>query len=258
VLFERTNRSVRVTPIGEEIVAQARRLVNLSEEIIAKARSARDPLSGPFRLGMISTVCPYLSPLVLPAIRREMPNLSLTLIEGLTADLESRVVSGELDGAILATPPQDSHLTDIPLYAEPFRIALYNKHHLANQKTIDLEELAHEELLLLADGHCLRDQVMDACHASAETGKINTRETSLETLLAFVAAEEGVTLVPVLSVAAWDGKRGMITLRPEATGTAERTVRLVCRASFPRPEAVARLGSTIRGNVPKAAVRILA
>ena len=156
-LFERTNRTVHVTPVGERIVAQARRLITLWDEIVATAQTTKDPLSGQFRLGMISTIGPYLSPLILSTIRQEMPDLSLTLIEGLTTDLENRVANWELDGAILATEPAVSHLQDIILYDEPFWIALPNGHPLAEQETIELGELAHEELLLLADGHCLRD-----------------------------------------------------------------------------------------------------
>lgn len=253
-LFERTNRAVRVTPVGERIVAQARRLITLSDEIVASAQAARDPLAGPFRLGMISTIGPYLSPLILSAIRREMPDLSLTLVEGLTIELERRVANGELDGAVLATVPVDPHLTDISLYDEPFWIALSHEHPLAGQETIGLAELAHEELLLLADGHCLRDQVLDACHAATGAAKANTRETSLETLLALVAAGDGVTLVPALAKPRDDRAPSTIVMRPAASGSAGRTVRLVCRASFPRPELVARLASTIRVNLPESTV----
>lgn len=256
-LFERTNRSVQVTPIGEQIVVQARRLLTLSDEIVATAQTARDPFSGQFRLGMIATIGPYLSPLILSTIRREMPNLTLTLMEGLTTDLETRVANGELDGAILATAPEDSHLQDIALYDEPFWIALSKEHSLAGRETIDLGELAHEELLLLADGHCLRDQVLDLCHATKGTANANTRETSLGTLLALVAAGDGVTLVPALTRPADDRGRGAIVMRREASGTAGRIIRLVYRASFPRSELVLRLAAIIRANVPEAEVRIL-
>ena len=257
VLFERTNRKVRVTPIGERIVAQARQLIILSDEIFATAQTAKDPFSGPFRLGMISTIGPSLSPLILSAIRREMPNLSLTLIEGLTTDLENRLANGELDGAILATVPGVARLKDIALYDEPFWIALPNGHPLAEHEAIDLGEIAHEEILLLADGHCLRDQVLEACHAATGTANANTRETSLETLLAFVAAGDGVTLVPALTRLGDGGGHGAIVTRREASGTAGRIVRLVYRASFPRSELVNRLASIIRSNVPEATVKIL-
>ena len=107
VLFERTRRSVQVTPVGERIVAQAQRLLLLADEIVATAQAARDPLSGSLRLGMIVTIGPYLSPLILASIRQDMPDLSLTLVEGFTADLEKRVASGDLDAVISATAPED-------------------------------------------------------------------------------------------------------------------------------------------------------
>ena len=256
-LFERTNRTVRVTPIGEQIVTQTRQLLTLSDEIIATAQSARDPLSGKFRLGMISTIGPYLSPLILPAIRRELPNLSLALVEGFTADLETRVANGELEAAIVATLPDDSHLRDIALYDEPFWIALPDTHPLAKQKTIDLGGLAHEELLLLTDGHCLRDQVMDACHAITGSANANTRETGLETLLALVAAGDGVTLVPALARPKDGMVHSTIVMRHEASGTAGRIIRLVYRASFPGSELLNRLAAIIRHSVPEASVRVL-
>ena len=255
-LFERTNRTVRVTPVGERIVAQARRLITMADEIVTTAQSARDPYSGQFRLGMISTIAPYLSPLILHPIRRELPDLSLTLMEGLTSDLENRVTNGELDGAILATVPADSHLKDVALYDEPFLIALPSEHPLAEYESIDLARIAHEELLLLTDGHCLRDQVLDVCHANTGTTNANTRETSLGTLMALVEAGDGITLVPALSKPRNDSAHSSVVTRREASGTAGRIVRLVCRTSYPRNKLVARLASIIRTSVPKAVVGI--
>jgi LysR family hydrogen peroxide-inducible transcriptional activator len=212
---------------------------------------------------MISTIAPYLSPLILSAIRQELPDLSLTLVEGLTTDLEESVANGDLDGTIHATEPGDSHLKDIALYDEPFLIALPNGHPLAAQPAINLGDIAHDELLLLTDGHCLRDQVLDICHANTGTANANTRETSLETLLALVAVGDGVTLIPALAKpredfgAREDMGHSKIALRREASGTAGRTVRLVYRASFPRPELLTRLGSIIRTNVPEVVVTAL-
>jgi len=255
-LFERTSRAVRVTPVGERVVAQARQLIDIADGIVATAQAARDPFSGPFRLGMIATIGPYLSPLILPAIRRDLPDLSLTLVEGLTTDLEDRVANGDLDGAILATVPVDPHLKEIALYDEPFRVALPKGHPLAGLKRVDLDALGHAELLLLADGHCLRDQVVDACQATTGAATANTRETSLETLLALVAAGDGVTLVPALTRPEDGGAVGAIVLRPVGPGTAGRTVRLVSRTSFPRPSLVDRLAEIIRSSVPEAVVKI--
>lgn len=256
-LFERTNRSVQTTPVGLRIVGQARQLILISDEIVDTAQSAKSPYSGQFRLGMIATIGPYLSPLILATIQEQLPELQLTLIESLTTDLEKRVASGDLDGAIIATVPVDHHLTSVPLYEEPFWIAVSNSHPLTQQETINIEELPHEELLLLADGHCLRDQVLDVCHLSTGTTTANTLETSMETLLSLVASGNGVTLAPALIVASAHGERRGVAIRRDASGRAKRDVRLVSRTSFPRTVLIERLASIIQASVPTDMVKIL-
>lgn len=253
-LFERTNRSVKITPIGEQITAQARQLLTIADEIVLAAQAANDPLSGPFRLGMIATIAPSLSPLILSIIRQKLPKLSLTLVEGFTENLEKAVTNGELDGAILATAPEYTHLRETLLYDKPFWVALPKGHALAKNKAIDVCDLPHEELLLLADGHCLRNQVLDICSANTVTANANTRETSLGTLLALVAAGDGITLVPALSKPT--KMTNIITLR-EATQTALRTVRLVFRRSFPRTAIIEGLAGIIRKSVPDNLVRVI-
>jgi LysR family transcriptional regulator, hydrogen peroxide-inducible genes activator len=253
-LFERTNRSVKVTPVGEQIVTQAQQLMTIADEIILTAQAAKDPLSGPFRLGMIATIAPSLSPLVLSMIRQELPNLSLTLVEGFTENLEKAISTGDLDGAILATVPEDPRLKETLLYDEPFWIALPREHSLASNKAIDVCDLPHDELLLLADGHCLRNQVLDICSANTGTANANTRETSLGTLLALVAAGDGITLVPALSKPT--DMPNIVTLK-EASGTAARGVRLVFRKSFPRTAIIERLADIIQHSVPQNLVRII-
>ncbi|MGB0575888.1 MAG: LysR substrate-binding domain-containing protein [Alphaproteobacteria bacterium] len=253
-LFERTNRSVKITPIGEQITAQARQLLTIADEIVLAAQAANDPLSGPFRLGMIATIAPSLSPLVLSMIRQKLPNLSLTLVEGFTENLEKAVTNGDLDAAILATVPEDTHLKETLLYDEPFWVALPKGHALATNKAIDVCDLPHEELLLLADGHCLRNQVLDICSANTGTANANTRETSLGTLLALVAAGDGITLVPALSKPT--DMPNIITLK-ESSGTASRAVRLVFRRSFPRTAIIEGLAGIIRKSVPDNLVRVI-
>jgi len=253
-LFERTNRSVKITPIGEQITSQARQLLTIADEIVLAAQAAKDPLSGPFRLGMIATIAPSLSPLILSIIRQKLPKLSLTLVEGFTENLEKAVTNGELDGAILATAPEYTHLRETLLYDEPFWVALPKGHALAKNKAIDVCDLPHEELLLLADGHCLRNQVLDICSANTVTANANTRETSLGTLLALVAAGDGITLVPALSKPT--KMTNNITLR-EATQTALRTVRLVFRKSFPRTAIIESLADIIRKSMPDNLVRVI-
>jgi LysR family hydrogen peroxide-inducible transcriptional activator len=247
-LFERTNRSVRITPVGADIAAQAQRLITLSDEIVATAQASQDPLSGQFRLGMIPTIGPYLSPLILPALRRQLPNLTVTLIEGFTHDLERRLLDGELDIAILATTPGNGKLDERNLYHEPFQLALPPKHKLAQSSKVAIQSLDVGEMLLLSEGHCLRDQMLDVCNAKSTGDTPNTRETSLETIVALVAAGDGITLVPALAFRPNEGDMGVA--RREIAEGAGRLVRLVYRSTFPRAALVDRLATIIRDQVP--------
>jgi len=255
VLFERSNRHVRVTPIGERIVALARDLIDTVERIEVTAVAARDPLSGPLRLGMIPTIGPYLSPLILPAIRQQLPNISVTLVEGVTHLLERRLLEGELDIAILATEPEGGKLKDLRLYKEPFQVALPLDHRLTQSAKLKAADLTSDEMLLLSEGHCLRDQVLDVCHAQTADGTPNTRETSLETILALVAAGDGITMVPTLALPANGGVRGIKCL--ETSEDVGRLVRLVYRSTFPRLELVDRLAEVIRDQVPRSKVKAI-
>jgi len=178
----------------------------------------------------------------------------LTLVEGFTADLEKALADGGLDGAVLATIPEEPRLTETLLYDEPFWIALPKGHELAKGKPIDVCDIPHEELLLLSDGHCLRNQVLDVCSANTGAANANTRETSLNTLLALVAAGDGITLVPALSKPT---TMPNIAVLKEASGTAARAVRLVTRASFPRKILVERLADIVRKSVPQKLVKVI-
>ena len=238
-LFERSKKTVRITPIGAKIAARAEALLLIADEITATARAATDPLSGPFRLGMIATIGPYLAPRILSEVHHLLPTLNLTLVEGMTHNLEAQLEAGQLDAIVQATLPRSSTLAQQPLYEEPFLVALPQGHALASQPRIRLSDINEAELLLLADGHCLRDQVLGACGANAAT--VNTRETSLETLLALVAAGDGITLLPAMAA-----RQGPLVLRPVAGEGAARQVCLVHRLSFPRPEAIAALAQIIR------------
>lgn len=250
ILFERTNRSVQTTPVGLRIVEQARQLLHLSDDIVATAQSAKSPYSGAFRLGMISTIGPYLSPLILGAIREVLPDLSLILVEGLTTDLEARVAAGDLDGAVIATLPVEAQLSSRDLYEEPFWVAMSSSHPLAGEASLEIDAVKHEELLLLSDGHCLRDQVLDVCHRRSGDEKINTFQTSIETLLSLVAAGRGVTLAPALTLTGRRRTDEGLVFRAQASGTAGRVVNLVFRRTYPREELINRIAKVIQDNVP--------
>ncbi len=245
-LFERTNKSVVPTPIGEALLAHARTALQAADAMVALAESARDPLRGRFRLGIIPTLGPYLLPLVFGPLREMLPRLTLEPWEDVTAVLLDRLRAHELDAALIATSPEMSDLEVMPLFAEPFLAALPPDHPLAACKAVREEELA-PDVLVLADGHCLRDQALAAC-GLAGTERSALRATSLATLLNMVAAGYGTTLIPGL--AAGVAQDAGIALRP-VEGEARRLIRLVFRASFPRREAAEALGGVIRKRLER-------
>lgn len=250
-LFERTNRSVRVTPVGETIIAQARELLNTAALIRETAKAHADPLAGPLRVGMIHTIGPYLTPILLPSVRHGLPNAELELLEDMTEPLETRLLDGQIDAAIIATPVSDPRLTEIVLYDEPFWAALPTGHPLAQKEDVAVSDIRSEELLLLADGHCLRDQVLSVCAGNgAGQSPVRTQETSLTTILALVGAGAGVTLVPAMSLwGSWVTDSGIVTRKIKSRG-AYRTVRLVFRASFPRRPVLEKLADVICAILP--------
>lgn len=250
-LFERTKRSVRVTSVGEEILDHARELLKLVKVIEDTAMARKDPYSGTLRLGLIPTIGPYLTPYLLPSIPRSLPDIDLRLSEGMTHVLEQQLLSGEIDAAILATDVTDPHLTTINLYVEPFWVALPHGHPLEDQETVDLADIEAEDLLLLSDGHCLRDQVLNFCERAFSTNPaINTQNTSLPTLLALVGAGAGATLMPALSLhGPWLTDAG-IAVRRERTGKASRSINLTYRSAFPRAQLLEKLADLICAMVP--------
>lgn len=239
VLFERSSKQVVPTPICELLLTHARIAVAEADAIPELARSAMDPLRGPLRLGIIPTLGPYLLPLVLAPLREALPGLEIEPWEDVTATLLDRLRSHGLDAALIATEPDGSDLVTMPLFAEPFLAALPPEHPLAAQESVLEGDLA-PDVLVLADGHCLRDQALDACGLAGPMGGA-LRASSLATLINMVAAGYGTTLVPGLAAGA--AQDAGIALRP-LRHRASRTVRIAWRAAFPRRaavEAVARL-----------------
>ena len=241
VIFERTNRSVEVTPIGEEILAHARLLVEQADAIEQVARAHQDPLAGPLRVGAIPTLSPYLMPLVLVPLKRRCPQLKLVLFEETTDSLLRRLDQHELDAALLATPTSNPDLTSIPLFDEPFWLAHPRNHPLYDKDDITEQDLETIDLLLLSEGHCLSHQVMEVCKLAdrPRTGEMaDLRAASLETLLQLVGAGFGCTLVPALAIrGGWMTDSGIIARRLELPD-AKRRISLVFRRSFPRRAAL--------------------
>lgn len=200
VLVERTPRKVLLTDVGGEIAERARDILNEVEQIRAIARRTVDPESGTLRLGIFPTLGPYLLPHVIPRLRKRFPRLELLLVEEKTEVILRQLREGRLDAGILALPVHDTQLHAEPLFDEPFVLAVPAGNELAGRRTLSLDDLADQSLLLLEDGHCLRDQALEVCRLAGAGERAGFRATSLETLRQMVAANVGVTLLPTLAV----------------------------------------------------------
>jgi LysR family hydrogen peroxide-inducible transcriptional activator len=252
-LFERTNRSVEITPAGQTILAHARLILEQADLIQQLARAQRDPLAGPLRIGVIPTLSPYLMPLILRPLKKQYPQLKLVLSEELTDTLLERLRNHEIDGALLATRVAEPDLESLALFDEPFWIAYPRKHPFYTRERITLRDLREESLLLLSEGHCLADQAMEVCHL-AERGSQDSmddlRAASLETLIQLVGAGFGITLVPALAMrGSWTTDSGVVA-QPLAIANAARRVALVFRRSFPRRAALQAFAQVILDNLP--------
>ena len=248
-LFERGASEVSTTPLGEQIVRQAQQVIEQAAAIREIAKTGKDPVSGPLRLGVIYTVGPYLLPdLVRQAIER-VPQMPLMLQENFTVRLLEMLRTGELDCAILAEPFPDTGLAVAPLYDEPFLAAVPRKHPIAARPSISAEELKNETMLLLGTGHCFRDHVLEVCpeYARFASGAEGIRKSfegsSLETIKYMVASGMGVTVVPRLSVPA--EAQPHVVYIPFKEPVPTRRVVLAWRRTFPRYEAIAALRNCV-------------
>jgi len=247
-LIERAPKRVQLTVAGEEIVERARRILEASEEIVELARGHRDPLAGRLRVALLPTIGPYLLPNVAARLRRQLPRLELMLYEYQTDLMLEKLHSGEIDVGILAFPVSMDGLDSFELYKEPFAVAMPAGHRLARRSSIRIADLAHETLLLLEDGHCLRDQALDICAGSDVHEKQDFRATSLETLRQMVASGVGITLLPELAGRGAYGNARGVTVKPFVKPVPTRTVGAVWRKSSARREAILAVCKQIAGH----------
>ncbi|HTV52540.1 MAG TPA: LysR substrate-binding domain-containing protein [Steroidobacteraceae bacterium] len=237
-LIERQPRRVTLTDAGEQIVARARRMLEASAEIVTLAQSRRDPLGGPLRLALLPTIGPYLLPQVMPAVRKRLPRLSVLLFEYQTEPMLQRLHAAEIDVGVLALPVQLDGLESRELYEEPFELAVPEHHRLARRASVKLEDLKDEPLLLLEEGHCLRDQALAVCGRAGAHPDQDFRATSLETLRQMVASGAGITLLPELAArGAYGGARG-VSVRPFARPAPTRRIGAVWRKTTARRPAI--------------------
>lgn len=251
VLVERIPRKVQLTPVGEEIAQRARHVLRDIEQIRMTARRSRDPETGLLRLGLFPTLAPYLLPHVVPAVRKRFPELKLQLAEEKTEDLLDLLDDGALDAAMLALPVGADHLEVEVLFEEPFMLAVPASHPLAEHERIELGDLDGEELLLLEDGHCLRDQALEVCALAGAHERVDFHATSMETLRQMVAAEVGLTLLPILAVKPPIPATENLLLRPFSSPPPSRTIALVWRRSSPLGKLMHNFADCVRELDPK-------
>ena len=234
-LVERAPRKVMLTPAGREAAERARGIGAETEQRKEPARRSRDPEAGTVRLGLFPTLGPYLLPHVIPGLRARFPKLELLLVEDKSDQLLAQLADGRLDAALLALPVHDERLHAEFLFEEPFVLAVPEDHPLAGRSSLTLDDLHDLQLLLLEDGHCLRDQALDVCHLAGASEKSEFRATSLETLRQMVAAGVGATLLPALAVkppVSPSPSIRLVPFRPDGHGSVpNRRIALVWRRS---------------------------
>ena len=256
-IFERIGKRVQPTRVGSEIISHARRALAEADEILAAADASRDPMVGGLRLGVIPTLAPYLMAHILPRAALVLPSAPLVLVEEMTRHVMARLREGQLDAALIATEPDGDRLEQRELFDDPFLLAMPASHPLASTESIRLASVDPCSLLLLAEGHCLRDQALELCsNARMATAAADVRASSLETLLLLAAAGYGVTLGPSLAWEAREGSGGRLVARPIAEKRARRRVRLVWRYGLPRAAALEALARVVRDRAPRCVVKI--
>lgn len=249
-LFDRSLKRATPTPIGKEILQAARNIVEEAERIRELARHAQDPMARTVHLGVIPTLGPYYLPHALTLAHRKHPGLRLLLREEMTPQILEHLADGKLDAGLLALPVRDDALRVEPLFHEPFYAALPVGHELAKRETLKVADIMNEKLLLLDEGHCLRDQALDVCGARQDRRE-EVRATSLETLRQMVAMGLGITLLPALAVDAGPRvSRKAVAIRPFKSPPPGRTIALAWRKRAPFPETFERLAATLKASLP--------
>ncbi|MDP2432712.1 MAG: LysR substrate-binding domain-containing protein [Pseudomonadota bacterium] len=253
IVFDRSLKRVTPTPTGHEIVESARRIVEEAARIRELASYTKDPMGRTVHLGVIPTLGPYYLPHVLTEVRAAYPKLRLLLREEMTPHMLGHLAEGKLDAGLLALPISDPSLEVVPLFVEPFLAAVPADHPLADSAEVNIDELARAGLLLLEEGHCLRDQALEACHLQGLKSE-EIRATSLETLRQMVAMGLGVTLIPTLASVSPSGQQ--VVLKPIGEPGASRTIGLVWRRRSPLAHTMARLAETLAKRPPPGTLAI--
>jgi LysR family hydrogen peroxide-inducible transcriptional activator len=254
LIFDRSSHPVSTTPMGSEVLNQIRVVINHAENIAEIISEAKNTLQGDLRLGIIPTLAPYLLPIFLGPFSTLYPGVQLFVEEVRTSDLIVALGSGSLDMGLLVTPLHLDHIREIPLFAEPFYVYTGQQSTLSTRETIDVGSLAQDNLLLLAEGHCMRDQVTQICQAhqsqlNAQSRHVHFESGSIETLCHLVLAGFGYTVVPHLAIP-WV-LNPMARVIPFTKPTPTREVSLVVHQSFVREAMLKAMKQVISQHVPK-------
>ena len=247
-LVERNKRQVLITPLGRKIVERARIILTDVEELTAIAHSANAPLTGSLKLGVIPTIGPYLLPDLMRELRRGFPDLKPFLREDQTSKLVDQLRAGKIDLALVALPIDEPSLDEMSLFDDAFVFAASHSHKLAGHPQVNLQDLLSENLMLLADGHCLRHQALEVC-GSAQN-RADFEANSLSTLVQMVASGAGVTLLPQMSLEVEARRLDTLVIRPFSAPAPSRKIGLIWRRSSGRKSEFRELGNYLKHRLP--------
>lgn len=251
-IFERGSNEIRLSPIGERIVEQAQQTLEAAESIRQIAQHGKNQLSGPLKIGAIHTIGPYLYPELIPLIREAAPDMPLIVEENYTSVLTEKLKSGKLDLIIIALPFEEHGIVSKPLYKEPFVVLLPASHPLTARKTINSKLLENENVLLLGQGHCFRDHVLEACPACVPKPGLQgdlphtVEGSSLETIRHMVVSGLGVTVLPCTATSAHSYAQRLVSIRRFSNPIPSRTVALAWRVSFTRPKVIDIISNAVK------------
>lgn len=256
ILFERSSADVRLTSVGEQIALQAERVLDEAAKLREIVEQGKDPLQGPLRLGVIYTIAPYLLPRLIPALHSRAPQMPVYLQENFTINLAAQLRRGELDAIVVALPFAEPGVVSQVVYEEPFCVVIPREHPLAESELIDPRQVVSESLLLLGNGNCFRDQVVQACPQLSEPGgTAGTLEgSSLETIRYMVASGAGISVVPASAAASWPQDESLLRFRRFGQPVPVRRVVVAWRVTFPRPQAIDVLRAAILDAPPPGVV----
>jgi len=249
ILIERTKRAAMLTPIGERVLELAGDALGAVDAIRSITAEASDPFSGRFRFGSIPTISPFLVPDILRELGGSFPRLELVFRENITERLTEDLLTGDLDAAILATPPETPRLEAVPLYDEPLMVIHPAGHTLSDFENLNVSDLPLDQMILLSEGHCFRDQTVDLCNVKNQTTLAETSVTSLETIISLVAAGQGISIVPALAQTTGWLDRPQIGVKTLESRGATRQLNLTFRKSSPQKQLLEAVAETIKTTV---------